>query len=86
MPKRQLGATKYIRLGLIPISLGIFLELSGSATADLTVSSYCYWLQIAVYFSSSSLLVNVFFFSSFDPCSEQLSLESLHVDISINVV
>ena len=58
MPKRQLGATKYIRLGLIPISLGIFLELSGSATADFTVSSYCYWLQIAVYFS---LLVNVFF-------------------------
>lgn len=52
MPKRQLGATKYIRLGLIPISLGIFLELSGSATADFTVSSYCYWLQIVKIYNS----------------------------------
>jgi len=41
MRKRQLGSTKYIRLGIIPISVGMFLELTGKATASLTVSKFC---------------------------------------------
>ena len=36
--KKQLGGTKYIKFGFIPISVGIFLQLTGSVTAEVSVS------------------------------------------------
>ena len=38
MKKRQLGGTKYIRIGLIKIPAGIFLKITGEATATVSVS------------------------------------------------
>ena len=36
--KRQLGRTRYIRLGLIPIPAGFFLEITAKGSAEISVS------------------------------------------------
>ena len=38
MKERQLGGTKYIRIGWIIIPAGIFLKITGKATATVSVS------------------------------------------------
>ena len=38
MKEKQLGRTKYIRFGLIIIPAGIFLKISGRASAGISVS------------------------------------------------
>ena len=38
MKDKQLGSTKYIRFGVIKLPAGIFLGLTGQATATLSVS------------------------------------------------
>ena len=40
MRRRQLGGNKNIRLGLIPIPTGIFLELTGNAHFAVKVSRF----------------------------------------------
>ena len=36
--KKQLGRTKSIRFGVIPVPVGIFLEMTAQGTAELSVS------------------------------------------------
>ena len=38
MKDKQLGSTKYIRFGVIKLPAGIFLGMTGQATAAISVS------------------------------------------------
>ncbi len=38
MKEKQLGGTKYIRFGMIKLPAGIFLKITGEATATVSVS------------------------------------------------
>lgn len=42
MKDKQLGGTKYIRIGVIKLPAGIFLGMTGQANAAVSVSDSCY--------------------------------------------
>lgn len=41
--RKQLGGNRFIRLGRIPIPVGIFLELTGRAYISVSVSTHMFW-------------------------------------------
>jgi len=44
MKDKQLGGTKYLRIGLLKLPAGIFLGMTGRATAAVSVRLYSYLL------------------------------------------